>query len=94
MGARGTDRLSVLEASRESRLAGLEATRDKLAAAMDEAPSTILPQIAGQLRATLAEIAELAPPEQKGDAVDEIAKRRTDRRASPAARSRSTKRSS
>ena len=51
--------MSVSDAARESRIAALVATRDKLAAAIDEAPLTVLPQIVGQFRAVLADLADL-----------------------------------
>ena len=45
------------------RLARLKALADKLEQDYDEAPVTIRPQIAGQLRSTLADIAALEGPE-------------------------------
>lgn len=51
--------VTVFDAAQASRLDALIATRDKLAAAIDDAPATVLPQIVAQFRATLADIAEL-----------------------------------
>jgi hypothetical protein len=65
------ERLTTLRASIEATLAGDVPVRDFAA-------------LSREYRAVLAEIAELAPPEQKGDAVDEIAQRRAARRAGPA----------
>src|SRR5690606_39459437 len=45
------------------RLARLKALAEKLEADYDDAPLTIRPQIAGQLRSTLADIAALEGPE-------------------------------
>lgn len=61
---------------------------------MDEAPADRKAALVAQYRATWAEIAELEPPEKKGDAVDEIAQRRAARRAGTAKGAGSTKRSS
>lgn len=68
-----------------ARLDDLTALRESLLRAMDECPVDKLAALVGQYRATLAEIDELAPPEQKGDSIDEIAERRAARRSSPAA---------
>lgn len=46
------------------RLARLKALADKLEADYDEAPITIRPQLAGQLRSALADIAALEGPEE------------------------------
>ena len=51
--------MSVADAAKESQLAALIALRDELAAAIDGAPPTVLPQIVAQFRATLKDIAEL-----------------------------------
>jgi hypothetical protein len=51
---------SNLDAARESRRAALVALRDTLARAMDDADLNMLPQIAGQYRATLADLDALA----------------------------------
>jgi len=67
------------------RLATLEQLRDHLAAAIEGCESMRdLAALAGRLQSVLAEIAELAPPRQVGDAVDEIAQRRAARRAGAA----------
>lgn len=52
--------MSVLEAAQESRLRGLEAARDALAAAIDAGGGTTAQNVA-QFRAVLLEIEELAP---------------------------------
>lgn len=78
------DRLIVLRDLRDilaQRIAASE-TLDKDVAALT-----------GRLQAVLSEIAELAPPEQKGDAIDEITKRRAARRPSTAKGSGNSKRS-
>lgn len=53
--------MSVLKAASQSRLAALIALRDVLAERIDDAPPTVLPQIAAQFRSTLADIEELSP---------------------------------
>jgi len=55
----------------------LEAMRDKLAEAFDEAPPAVVAQIAGRLSAVLAEL-EALPGERKSS-LDELASRRSDR---------------
>lgn len=84
--------MSVHEhATSGDRLKTLQALRDHLARAIDDCDSLRdLAALAGRLQSVLEEIAELAPPEQKGDAVDEIAQRRNARRqaASGAARAK------
>lgn len=77
--------MSVYEAAQESRLAALCATRDALAKAIDSGGGTIAQEVA-QLRAVLAEIDALAPPEQKGTALDEFTKRRLE--SGPASRAK------
>ena len=52
------------------RLARLKALAEKLEADYDDAPLTIRPQIAGQLRNTLADIAALEGPEDGFDVPD------------------------
>ncbi|MEV1331136.1 hypothetical protein AB0J20_16340 [Micromonospora costi] len=64
------------------RLKTLQTLRDHLASAIDDCDSLRdLAALSGRLQSVLEEIAELAPPEQKGDAVDEIAQRRNARRS-------------
>ena len=70
--------MSVLEAARDSRLKALEATRDALAKAIDEGGGTIAQNVA-QFRAVLAEIEELAPPEQKVTGLSDFEKRLRER---------------
>lgn len=66
--------------SEGDRRRSLEALRDKLARAMDEASSGVVPQVAAQLRATLKEIAEL-PDGKKVTTADELRDRRKARLA-------------
>lgn len=67
------------------RLTALLALRDTLSASITECESMRdLPSLSREYRAVMAEISLLAPPERKGDAVDEIAERRATRRASAA----------
>ena len=61
---------------------------------IDEAPADRKAALVAQFRATLAEIDELTPKEQVGDGIDEIAARRSARRAGPAAGAGRAKRSS
>lgn len=77
-----------------SRLDDLQELRDKLRewVWVEEAPADRKAALVGQYRATLAEIDELSPKEETGDAIDEIAARRAARRARPAARANRTKR--
>jgi len=63
-----------------NRVATLEAMRAKLAADMDEAPATVVAQIAARLQAVLAELDELATP-TKASTLDDLEKRRADRLA-------------
>jgi hypothetical protein len=54
--------MTVLEAAQiGDEVAALEAMRDKLAAAMDEAPPTVVAQINAQLAANLKRLSELRP---------------------------------
>lgn len=78
----------------DERLTALTALLPLLQQWMDDAPVDRKAALVAQYRATLQEIAELAPPEQKGDAVDEIARRRAARRSSPAPGAGRTKRPS
>ena len=83
--------MSVYEAAQESRLRALQATRDRLAQAIDTAPDTVLAQITKQFRDTLLEIEELAPPEQKATGLSDFEKRLREResRAKGAGRTKS-----
>lgn len=74
------------------RLEALQALRDELIGWVRDAPVDRKAALVAQYRATLLEIAELAPPEQKGDAVDEIAARRAARRSGTAQDTRRAKR--
>ena len=67
------------------RLVALLALRDTLSASIAECDSMRdLASLSREYRAVMAEIDALAPPEKKGDAVDEIAERRAARRAGAA----------
>jgi hypothetical protein len=78
------ERVSVAEAARTGdRRATLEAMRDTLAVAFDDAPPAVVAQIAGRLSAILAELEALTAPAE-GSAFDELANRRTDRLATAA----------
>ena len=64
------------------RLDALADLRDVLAERIESCDSLRdLAALSARLQSVLAEIDELQPAEQKGDAVDEIAKRRAARRA-------------
>lgn len=73
------------------RLQDLLDLREQLLIWMDDAPVDRKAALIAQFRATLAEIADLAPKEEIGDSIDEIAARRAARRTRPAARSRGAK---
>lgn len=74
--------MSLRKASSEGRLAALRELRHVLATAIDECESMRdLAALTNRFQSVLAEIDDLKPGEQKGDAVDEIAKRRAARRA-------------
>ena len=60
--------------------ATLEAVRDRLARAMDEAPDAVVAQVAGRLQHVLARLAELGAPE-KESLTDVLAERRAAREA-------------
>lgn len=76
------------------RLEALTVLRDALAEAIAAGPSTRdFPALSREYRAVMAEIAELAPVELRGDAVDEISQRRAARRAVSSAGSPRSKRS-
>lgn len=81
--------------SESERLARLITQRDRLDVAIESCDSMRdLAALSREYRAVMAEIATLVPPEQKGDAVDEIAQRRAARRSGAAKGSGSAKRSS
>ena len=64
------------------RLTALEVLRDTLAASIENCESLRdLASLSREYRAVMAEIDDLAPPEKKGDAIDEIAQRRAARRS-------------
>lgn len=58
----------------------LERLRDQLTAAMETCSENMLPQLAGQLRATLADLAALPVVEEKVSKTDELKQRRLARR--------------
>ena len=58
----------------------LIAMRDKLAVDMDEAPASVVAQVAARLQSVLAELDGIAAPERKS-LLDELEQRRTDRLA-------------
>ncbi|MEV4670983.1 hypothetical protein AB0K34_04950 [Actinomadura sp. NPDC049382] len=65
-----------------SRLTALRALRDRLAAEIDAGPMPRdLAALSRQLTDVLAQIEALAPPEQKGTPLDELANRRAGRGA-------------
>jgi hypothetical protein len=69
-------------ASSGDRIATLVALRDHLALQIDEAKyAKDASPLADRLMKVLAEIAELAPPEKKGTALDQLAERRRARGA-------------
>lgn len=78
--------MNVSEAAETNdRLTTLVALRNTLANAIDECDSPRdLSSLSRQMSAVLVEIEALAPPEQKGDVVDEIADRRAARGAGTA----------
>lgn len=68
-----------------SRIERLKVLRDQLTVAAAAASPGVLPKVAAQLRATLAEIAEVeAAGKKKVSAVDDLARKRAARRANPA----------
>ena len=75
--------MDLLTAVRESRVAGLEALRDLLAAALAEpdADPKNLATTAKQLRETLAELEVIAKAKPKGSFVDDLQARRRARGA-------------
>lgn len=64
----------------DDRRVRLEALRDQLTSALDTCSENMLPQLAGQLRATLADLAALPAPEDKVSLTDELKQRRASRR--------------
>lgn len=64
--------------------ARLERLRDQLTAAIESCSENMLPQLAGQLRATLADLAALPAPEERQSLTDELKQRRAARRRSTA----------
>jgi hypothetical protein len=77
----GGDSMSIADAVKESRVAGLRAMRDKLAADMDEAEPQVVAQVAARLQAVLKELDDLDAPGEL-DAFDDLARRREARIAS------------
>lgn len=85
MAARKREPESVLDAAKsDDYRRTLVALRDGLATAFDTADPNLRPQISGQLRAVLADLATL-PAEKKATPTDEIRARREARRQSTAA---------
>lgn len=62
----------------------LERLRDQLTAAIEACSDNMLPQLAGQLRATLADLAALPEPVERQSLTDELKQRRAARRRSAA----------
>lgn len=60
--------------------ARLEALRDQLKSALDTASENMLPQLAGQYRATLDDIAKLDAATPQAGIQDDLRKRREERR--------------
>jgi hypothetical protein len=60
----------------------LERLRDQLTAAIESCSDNMLPQLAGQLRATLADLAALPEPVERQSLTDELKQRRAARRRS------------
>ncbi len=77
--------MSVLDAVRQNRLDGLRALRDALADEIDAGPSgdaaSQTASLARQLRDVLKDIAELEKLVPSGSVVDDLAAKRTTRRA-------------
>ena len=72
--------MSIIDAARSGdRRQALEAMRDKLAAEMDLAESSVVAQISGQLVRVLAELDGM--PAGKATTLDDLDKRRQDRLA-------------
>lgn len=84
MAARKTPGATVAEAARSGDYrATLEAIRDQLAHQLERAEPAVAAQIAGQLRQTLKDLAEL-PPVKGGSKLDEVRARREARRGAGA----------
>lgn len=77
-----------------ARLDDLRALREQLLVWIDDAPVDKKAPLVAQYRATLSEIQALEPKEAQGDGIDEIAKRRSARRAGAAKSPSRAKRSS
>lgn len=78
-----SDSPSLVEAAQSGRLQGLEVLRDALARSIESCDSLRdMSSLAGRLQSVLEEIEALRPPEKKGDAIDEIAARRSSRGSS------------
>lgn len=75
------------------RLEDLTQLRAQLLDWMNEAPADRRAALVAQFRATLAEIDELSPKKETGDAIDEIAARRAARQGRSTARTSRSKRS-
>ena len=73
------------------RLEDLVTLRGQLLEWMNEAPADRKAALVAQFRATLAEIDELSPKKETGDAIDEIAARRAARQGRSTARANRSK---
>jgi hypothetical protein len=62
----------------------LERLRDQLTTAIEACSENMLPQLAGQLRATLADLAALPEPVERQSLTDELKQRRAARRSAAA----------
>jgi hypothetical protein len=82
MAARKLPETVLAAAQSDDARRALVALRDGLAKAFDAADVNLKPQISGQLRAVLADLAAL-PAEKKATPVDEIRARREARKAAP-----------
>lgn len=81
--------MSVADAAAKSRLEALIALRDVLAERIDDAPPTVLPQIAAQFRSTLAEIESLSPSKaEKETGLSDFEKRLRERESGSKAKGR------
>lgn len=82
MAARKPGKVATAAASGDQR-AALEAIRDQLAGQLERCEPAVAAQIAGQLRATLKDLAAL-PAAKEGSMTDEVKRRREARRAAAA----------